>query len=173
MGIQSRGSASLHLALSNACPVAVLLVYRAVYHCTRHHVASRTSQPAAMSRRSLGIPSIDAGRKSKKARFATLGVHLPPAAAPTSASHPHRVGPVLRQGARAARRSERPSDSIADIQDAVNDYERHKYATSGHTLSAAAPASGDRACERCMPRRGAGTPSGSTAASPRSASSSC
>lgn len=105
-----------------------------------------------MKRSALGIPVVDKSRRSTKGQLAALGIRLPPAAAvaPSGASsscheqprdvraaNPQRVdGPVLRQGARAGKKFERPSDKLVTIDAVAQAYETHKYAASARASRA-------------------------------------
>ena len=80
-----------------------------------------------MGKQGLGLPTLESGRRSKKAKYRALGVHIPDLA---DGGRERRDEPVLRQGAHAGRRGGRPSDEVQDMFGALNVYEQHKFATS-------------------------------------------
>ncbi len=65
----------------------------------------------AVGKQGLGLPTLEASRRSEKAKFRALGVHIPAVPVADRARHDE---PVLRQGAHAARRGGRPSDTLQE-----------------------------------------------------------
>ena len=104
-----------------------------------------------MAKHGLGIPALAAAKRSRKQRMSTLGIDLrsTPKAAPgvppssqaagssevpgeaLRAANVHRHdGPVLRHSANAAGKKVKPSDSITDTAEALEQYEKDKFAAS-------------------------------------------